>query len=169
MTGARRALTLLLGAWGLWLAAHPGRWSFLDNIDLPIHEVGHLVFAPLGAWMGLAGGTLLQLLFPVIFLAAFWRRGDRHAATVMLWWLGQNCFNVARYMADARAQELPLVGGGEHDWFLLLEQAGRLADDTALAARVHGLGTLLILTATGLGLLWADRWPRRPETQPGAT
>jgi hypothetical protein len=47
---------------------------------------------------------------------ALWRQGDRHGATVPLWWLGQNCWNISVYIKDPRAQELPLVGGGEHDY-----------------------------------------------------
>jgi hypothetical protein len=31
-------------------------------------------------------------------------------------WLFENFLNIARYMADSRALELPLVGGGDHDW-----------------------------------------------------
>jgi hypothetical protein len=59
-----------------------------------------------------AGGTLFQLLVPTVFIVALLRHGDRHGATVPLWWLGQNCWNVSLYIKDARTQELPLVGGG---------------------------------------------------------
>jgi hypothetical protein len=111
----RLGLSLVLFAWGWWLAEHPGGWTLgLDDVNLAIHETGHLVFSPFGEWMTVAGGTLFQLLVPLVFAAYFWRRGDRHAATVPLWWMGQNCFGIARYISDARAQELPLVGGGEH-------------------------------------------------------
>lgn len=50
-----------------------------------------------------AGGTLFQLIVPLAFVVYFWRRGDRHAASVPLWWVGQNCWNIARYVADAHA------------------------------------------------------------------
>jgi hypothetical protein len=65
--------------------------------------------------------------------------------------VGQNCWNIARYVADARAQELPLVGGGEHDWAFLLATWGALARDQALARDVRLLGWLLVGGAIWLG------------------
>jgi hypothetical protein len=109
----RRALTVALFAYGAYDLSHPGRGSLLDAVDLPIHETGHLVFMAFGDFIHVAGGSLFQLIMPALFVAYFWRRGDRHAASVMLWWVAQNCGNIAVYAADARARELPLVGGGE--------------------------------------------------------
>jgi hypothetical protein len=43
-------------------------------------------------------------------------------------------------MADARAQELPLVGGGEHDWANILSRHGLLDQDTAIAHVVRTIG-----------------------------
>ncbi len=97
------------------------------------------------------GGTILQLLLPLAFVAYFWHRADRHAASVALWWVGQNCWNVARYIADARAQELPLVGGGEHDWAFLLAEWGALARDQAIARDVRFIGWVIIGAATWWG------------------
>jgi hypothetical protein len=151
----RRLLSLVLLVYGGWYLTHPG-WSLLDNVDLPIHETGHLVFGPFGEFIGFAGGTIMQLLFPLIFVIYFVRRGDRHSASVALWWVAQNCGNVATYIADARAQELPLVGGGEHDWFYLLSATGHLSSDLVIAHRVRVIGWLLLLAATAWGLLSAD-------------
>ena len=76
----RLLLTLGLGAWGWYLGTHPGRWSFgLDDVNLAIHETGHLILAPFGEWMTVAGGTLIQVLVPLSFAAYFARRGDRYA------------------------------------------------------------------------------------------
>jgi hypothetical protein len=47
------------------------------------------------------------------------------------------------YVKDAQAQELPLVGGGEHDWAVLLEQWGWLDRDQSLGRTVHLLGVVL--------------------------
>src|SRR5258708_15839428 len=41
--------------------------TLLDNIHLPIHEGGHLLFGWLGETLGLWGGTLLQVLVPALF------------------------------------------------------------------------------------------------------
>ena len=47
----RLALTSALAAYGWFLATHPGHFGFIDNVDLAIHETGHLVFAPFGEFM----------------------------------------------------------------------------------------------------------------------
>ena len=60
--------------------------------------------------MNVLGGTLFQLIVPLTFAGYFAMKHDWHAATVPLWWTGQNCWNIARYISDARAQDLPLVG-----------------------------------------------------------
>jgi hypothetical protein len=152
---ARRALTVVLLAWGLNGLAHPGAFTLLDGVDLAVHETGHLVFAPFGEWMGIAGGTLMQLLMPAAFAASFWRRGDQHAACIALWWLAQSLGNVATYVADARAQELPLVGGGEHDWTWLLGEAGLLSHDHQIARAMRTVAVLLMLGASAWGVLRA--------------
>jgi hypothetical protein len=154
---ARRVLTLLLLVYGLYDLAHPGRDSLLDGVDLAIHETGHLVFGPFGEFVGFAGGTLFQLIMPLAFVVYFWRRGDRHAASVALWWVGQNCGHIAYYVADARAQELPLVGGGEHDWNYLLGRMDLLAHDRGIAHGILAVGVLLVLVSTALGLVSAGR------------
>jgi hypothetical protein len=59
----------------------------------------------------------------------------------------ENFLNVATYMADARAQELPLLTVGdpefvEHDWFAMFSQMGVLQYDTKIAAVVRAIGWL---------------------------
>jgi hypothetical protein len=154
---ARRLLTLFLLLYGAYDLSHQGRGTLLDGVDLAVHETGHLVFAPFGETVGFAGGTIMQLLMPLIFVGYFWRRGDQHAASVALWWVAQNCGHVAVYAADARAQELPLVGGGEHDWAYLLGRFGLLAHDQGIARGITIAGFLLLIASTGWGLLSAGR------------
>jgi hypothetical protein len=147
----RSVLTLVLAIYGWQLLRTPGQFRWLDGLDLAIHEAGHVVFAVGGEFLGLLGGTLAQLLLPLAFVVALWRQGDRHGATVPLWWLGQNCWNIATYVKDARAQELPLVGGGEHDWALLLGQFGVLHRDLAISRVVTMVGFTLYALAIFLG------------------
>jgi hypothetical protein len=127
-------------------------------LDLAIHETGHLVFAVGGELLTLLGGTLLQLIVPAAFAVALWRRSDAHGATVPLWWLGQNCWNISVYIRDARAQELPLVGGGEHDWAILLDQVGWLERDQALGRAVFLVGAVLYAISVVAG--WRLLYPR---------
>ena len=153
----RLALTLGLAVYGWFLATHPGYFGFVDNIDLAVHETGHLVFAPFGEFMNVLGGTLLQLILPLTFAGYFARKGDWHAATVPLWWTGQNCWNIARYISDARAQDLSLVGGGEHDWLWILDELDLLHRDLAIGRAVHGVGILLYLVSVIAGVLLARK------------
>lgn len=153
----RLALTIGLTLYGILGLTHPERGGLLDNVDLAIHETGHLVFGAFGEVVGVMGGTLFQLMVPAAFVVYFARRGDKHAATVPLWWVAQNLWNVSVYVRDARAQELPLVGGGEHDWAFLLDRFGWIAHDQGIGKSVHALGTLVFLLATAGGLLAAIR------------
>jgi hypothetical protein len=67
--------------------------------------------------------------------------------------MGQNLVNIARYAADARAQELPLVGGGEHDWFHILTRWHAVDADHRVASVFRTTGWLLVLGA-GAWLAW---------------
>jgi hypothetical protein len=154
---ARRTLSAAVFGYCAWELAHPGEGTLLDMVDLAIHETGHLVFGPFGELVGFAGGTLFQLIMPLLFVGYFWRQDDRHSASVALAWVAQNLAHIAPYVADARAQELPLVGGGEHDWAYLLGRFGLLARDQRIAHGILALGWLLLLGATGWGLVVADR------------
>ena len=151
----RVLLTVALALYGIPCLLRPGTGRLLDAVDLAIHETGHLVFAPFGEFLGFLGGTLFQLAFPIAFVVYFWRRADRHAATVALWWVAQNCWNVSVYIADARAQELPLVGGGEHDWAYLLGRLGWLAYDRSLALDMRLIGAAIYVYATVAGIRYA--------------
>jgi hypothetical protein len=149
----------------------PGEYRWLDSLDLAIHETGHLVFAFDGEVLAVLGGTLFQLLVPAAFVVALWRNGDRHGATVPLWWLAQNCWNISVYVRDARTEELPLVGGGEHDWAFLLDRAGWLDHDQRIAGIVYLVGVLLYAAAIVGGWLFlrppADS--QRPRSDAGTS
>lgn len=158
----RLGLTAVLAVYGWVLLRSPGSYTWLDGLDLAIHEAGHLVFAFGGELLALLGGTLLQLLVPIAFALALWRQGDRHGATVPLWWLGQSCWNVSVYIKDARAQELPLVGGGEHDWAILLGERGLLPRDQEIGGAVYLVGVLVYFTAIVAGWRLASAGAESP-------
>lgn len=153
---ARLALTAALALYGGVLILQPGRYGWLDGVDLAIHEAGHPVFGVFGEFIGFLGGTLMQLLMPAAFVVYFWRRRDRHAATVALWWVAQNLWNVAVYVQDARAEELPLVGGGEHDWHYLLGRVGLLNQDQVIGGVIRLLGVLVYAWSCLMGWTYAS-------------
>jgi hypothetical protein len=155
----RLFLTCALALYGVPCLLRPESGRLLDAVDLAIHETGHLVFAPFGEFLGFLGGTLFQLALPAAFVIYFWKRADRHAASVALWWVAQNCWNVSVYVRDARAQALPLVGGGEHDWAYLLGRLGWLRYDHAIALDIRVLGAAIYVYSIVAGF----RYARRPS------
>ncbi len=147
---------------------HP--WvPLLDSFNLALHEAGHPLVGLLSDRLSVYGGTLFQLLFPALVIGHFWRRRQPASLAVGAVWLGENLLNVAHYMADARAQLLPLVGGGEHDWTEIFSRWGVLEADTRVARFTAFIGWVVIVGA----LAWlATRWWRGrdagDEPTPGA-
>ncbi len=132
-----------------------GYTSLFGGLNLGIHELGHLLFAPLGEFASIAGGTALQLLAPLIGVAMFWRQQDWFGIAVAFCWLGTNLFNVAVYAADARAQLLPLVspatGDPIHDWAYMLGAVGLLEWDQQIAGLIRISATASMLAGLVLG------------------
>jgi hypothetical protein len=132
--------------------------SFLHNVDLAFHEAGHLIFMPFGRFMSILGGSLMQVLVPLIFAGAFllYYRNP-FGATVTTWWAGQSLVDIAPYIYDARNRQLILLGGKTgrddstmHDWYNILSQLDLLRFDHAVARGAKFLGVLIIVTA----LVW---------------
>ena len=133
-------LTLLLFVC-LW-TDDDGYLTGLDGLNLIVHEGGHFLFFWFGRTLSLYGGTLLQLLVPLALTVAFARRGEAPGVALCGIWLFQNLLNVARYVGDARAQQLPLVGGGQHDWYNILTAWHALHLDRTLARALRVVGWL---------------------------
>ncbi|MDA1369750.1 MAG: zinc ribbon domain-containing protein [Proteobacteria bacterium] len=140
--------------------------SWFHNVDLIFHEAGHVIFQPLGRTLMILGGSLFQVLVPLILMLAFLiKNRDGFAASICLWWSGQSLMDVAPYIADARALRLPLLGGGTgadspgmHDWANLLRPRGWLQYDIRIASIVDiiGAGVLLIALAWGAYMLYLN-------------
>lgn len=130
--------------------------SFLHAVNLPFHEAGHVIFRPFGQFIASLGGTLGQLLMPSIcMIALLLKTRDPYGAALALWWLGENFLDIAPYINDARAGQLPLLGGnfghsspyGFHDWEYLLTESGLINRDHTLAKLAFLTGTLLMVGA----------------------
>lgn len=132
--------------------------SFMHLVNLPFHEAGHVLFRIFGQFMMTLGGSLTQLLVPLVCLAAFLlKTRDPFAASVSLWWLGQSLIDLAPYINDARRLQLILLGGvtgrdvdGFHDWQFILRKLGLLNYDHLLAKTAHISGAFFIICA----LVW---------------
>lgn len=114
--------------------------SFLHLINLPFHEAGHVIFIPFGRFMTILGGTLGQILMPMICLGTFLiKTRDPFGASVALWWTAESLMDIAPYINDARELELMLIGGvtgkesDGHDWNNILTMLNLLEWDHWLA------------------------------------
>lgn len=133
--------------------------SFMHRVNLAFHEAGHVAFIPFGRFMTILGGSLGQLLMPMIVMAAFlWRHHNSFGASVALWWLGQSLMDLAPYINDARSLQLPLVGGGtgfdrpdSHDWRNILLDLNLLHRDYRIAWWADAIGTVILLAALAWG------------------
>ncbi|MCC6611130.1 MAG: hypothetical protein IT515_15840 [Burkholderiales bacterium] len=162
LAGASALIVLVL-----WLAHTGERWVWIiDNANLALHEAGHPLAGLVSERLAVYGGTLAQLAFPLAATASFWVR--RHPASFALCvvWTGENLFNIATYMADARTMRLPLVGGLDpalaHDWNEIFFRWGLLRWDTAIAFLVRMLAWAGILGGWGW-LAW--RWSQDRAAQ----
>lgn len=112
--------------------------------NLIIHEAGHFVFRFFGRTMMIAGGSILQITLPVLFVyqGVYWNH--RVGTQLALLLLGQNFVDVSIYVADAQARALPLLGGDRsgHDWHNLLAQFG-LLEATPVIAGLFVAGALV--------------------------
>jgi hypothetical protein len=134
----------------------------LDSANLALHEAGHPLVGIFSTRLTVYGGTLFQLAFPLLAALQFRRSANPAGIAAALVWLGENLFNVARYMADARAQELPLVGNGDHDWTEIFSRWHVLHLDGRIAGITRGIGLILMAVA----LVWLyRRWRESRECE----
>ena len=123
----------------------------LDDVNLIFHEAGHVLFSLFGEIIYLAGGSIFQILLPLFLIIPFTRKGEIFSAILMFWWAGENMISVGRYIADARAQQLELLGG-EHDWAVILAHWPHIMRyDTLIGETVRNIGIAVMLIALCLG------------------
>ena len=136
---------------GLLLACEPGFVFGLDHANLLFHEAGHPLVGLFSTRLEPYGGTMGQLTFPVVLAISSWRKGQALAGAASVIWFFENWLNIARYMADARALELPLLGGGDHDWNTIFTRWNVLQYGFDIARVVKITGWI----GMALAVLWA--------------
>ena len=169
--GGRIALFAILLLWTLWIwkdvNIREGEVGshFLHAVLLPFHEAGHVIFRLFGQFITILGGTLGQLLMPIVAGVALLKRRDPFGAAVCLWLLGFSTIDMAVYMYDAFDPKMMLLGGKTgaesdgHDW-------QNLFGDMGLLRRARGIGLFFGFAGKAvmaLALGWAARilWLQR--------
>lgn len=167
---AKIIFAALMSVYFFWIAYDPMQGSFLDMVDLPIHETGHLLFRPFGEFMMVAGGSLFQIIFPAVFVGyfAFWRK-QPYSAAIVLFWVGQSIINVYIYANDALVQQLVLTSGftgsegSFHDWNYMLTETGLINSTPTIGRLIRFLGTAIVIAASVLSFYYAFTEPDKLE------
>lgn len=171
---ARAALLAVAALYGVKLALMDiPDWemsgSLMHLVLLPFHEFGHVLFRPFGEFLMLLGGTLVQVLMPLVLGGFFLvRNRDPFAAALMLWWASGAILDSAPYVYDAwKPQHVLLTGRtgdtGAHDFIDILGDLGLLHRAQPIGRGVHAFGAALMLAALAWGgwLLWRQYRARR--------
>ncbi len=128
----------------------PGILWFVHLILLYIHEAGHLFFSVFGKTIGILGGSLNQILAPLVwFIVA--KREASSLSSVALFFTGVSVVDVSIYVKDAELLLLPLIGGlskAHHDWRNLLGGWGIIEWSFTIGEIMFWSGMLL----AGVGL-----------------
>lgn len=164
-----RALLFAALAWQVRRPlAEQGEATIWTGIIFGAHEFGHLFWMFLGEWMGVAGGSLTQLLIPIGAIALVWRGKDWFGVAVGGVFLATSLAELSWYIADARNQMLDLVSfspdGAIHDWNYLLGSMGMLKQDIALSRFVRFVAWCVLLGSTALAarLCWWMATEKKP-------
>jgi hypothetical protein len=115
---------------------------FPDLVNLMIHEAGHLFFSGGGHTLMLLGGTLSELLVPLLCALYFYFHGQTYGFTFSTFWFFENFLYIGTYMKDARANALPLINSEIGDWTILFGRWGLLSFDLKIGQFVRTVGWL---------------------------
>jgi hypothetical protein len=155
---ARAVLGLIAVAWGISVWAMPLTQmpQMLHLSVILFHEAGHIFFRPFGEVMGVAGGTLGQLLMPLICCVAIRRHGDPFGAGLALAWMGLSFMDASVYAFDAFDPVLPLIGGGTgadsfHDFIFLFDLVDQTHRARGWASAINAVGAVVMF----VGWAWS--------------
>jgi hypothetical protein len=144
--------------------AFADRSGFLivDYVNLIIHEGGHFFFSWFGNTIMILGGTLGELLVPLLCAIYFFWQRETTGFAFSSFWFFENFHYIGTYMADARTATLLLVGSEESDWTILFTQWDVLAQDQKIGGAMRILGFLGML-ATVAWLAYRVRSDAAPK------
>lgn len=125
-------------------------------IQFGVHEASHVIFSFFPAFVAAAAGSLGEVAFTALVVIAGLRAKSYWAVVFGLLWLMMALISMGNYMADARAQLMPLVGMGFnpiHDWHYVFSELGWLSADTLIGTTVKIIGYIVGAVGLLVGLL----------------
>ena len=154
----------ILTAYAIWLIFRYD-YHFIDNANLIFHEAGHFIFGFFGDTIQFLGGTIMQLLIPLIIIIHFFRNSKNFEAACCGVWLGESLMNVAVYMSDAMAMKIPLIGG-YHDWNWLFGRWGVLGKAESIGNVTNIIASVIIIIS--LIFIWKSSFRQTRQLLPPA-
>lgn len=124
-------------------------------VEFGVHEASHLIVFFLPSILVAAAGSLGEMSFTLLMLFAALKAKSYFAAVFTGVWVMLSFMSAGRYMADARAQSLPLIGPSEtvqHDWHYVFSQLGWLNADTLIGGTVQAIGIIIGVASLLFGL-----------------
>jgi hypothetical protein len=160
------SVCLTLYLFFLWYAWRTeSGFLFLDYANLMIHEAGHMFFGWCGYTIMILGGTLGELIVPMICAAFFIFHRQTYGVAFSLFWFFENFLYIGTYMTDARTAALPLVNSDESDWTILFGQWNVLASDQKIGQFTRQIGWLgMLLVVAWLGYRLYRDWDIQQES-----
>jgi hypothetical protein len=123
-------------------------YHLIDKANWPFHEFGHVFFRILADTASLYGGTLMQLIVPLVCAAAFIRQEEPVGTAVCGVWFFENFLYIAWYMSTNR-DDFPLLPEGlEHDFDLIFARWGAQSLQMQVAGITRTIGWL------GIAAVW---------------
>ena len=141
-------------------------YFFVANQTLGIvHEGGHGVcyILPCPEFLTMANGTIFQLLFPALIGYYYYKKGNRFAMWIALFFVGFSLQYTAWYISTAHeglilpAHKSFLGVDAIHDFNYMLSKMGLLAYDALIAGVTRFIAYLIMLVAV-IGMFF-DAFP----------
>lgn len=145
----------------VWLlhVLRPGTQPFVpfQIIDLLPNQLGHMLFASFGGFLGYLGGPVVQVAFPLSLSCYLFASRKLFFVSLTLFWAAQSLFDVALYAKDARALTFVLIGGPDHTWNVILSRLDLLELDQFIGTLIYLSGVFTLFVALTVGLLAARK------------
>lgn len=125
-------------------------------VQFGVHEVSHILFSFLLPILTAAAGSLSEIALASLIVVAAIKGNSRWAMVFGLLWLMMAFISMGNYMADARAQLMPLMGPSPdlvHDWHFVFGELGWLNADVVIGTTMKVIGWIIGAAALAYGLI----------------